>query len=166
MRAKTFQSTWRRSSPGEYARYSANSWLKPKSGERCRPLTNPSTTVFATRSRPEIPASTDGIEEALQHRRVVSLSLTLFHSFPIKILPIPYLRLRRRRHVFEQPPQNFIRIDAVRFGVEIQQDAVAQHRDRQRENVFVRDVVAAVRQRPRLGGQHDELRGAHAARRS
>src|SRR5208337_245175 len=60
VRAKTFQSTWRRSSPGEYARYSANSWLKPKSGDRCRPATNPSTTVLAMRSRLEISARTIG----------------------------------------------------------------------------------------------------------
>src|ERR1019366_5831601 len=60
VRANTFQSTWRRSSPGEYARYSANSWEKPKSGERWRPATNPSTTVLATRSSPEMEASVDG----------------------------------------------------------------------------------------------------------
>ena len=37
-----------------------------------------------------------------------------------------------RRHVLEQPAQNFVRIDAIRFRVEIQQDAVAQHGNRQR----------------------------------
>src|ERR1700685_3577653 len=100
VRAKTFQSTWRRSSPGVYARYSANSWLKPKSGERCRPATKPSTTVFATRSSPEIPASTVG-----SRKRCKSVPLG-------------------RRHVREQLPEDFVRIDAVRFGVEIQKDAV------------------------------------------
>src|SRR5258708_18909565 len=60
VRAKTFQSTCRKSSPGVYARYSANSWLNPKSGERWRPATKPSTTVLATRSRCEIPARSAG----------------------------------------------------------------------------------------------------------
>src|SRR5690348_7382646 len=60
VRAKTFQSTCRRSSPSEYARYSANCCENPKSGERWSPATNPSTTVFATRSRPEMEASVAG----------------------------------------------------------------------------------------------------------
>ena len=35
-----------------------------------------------------------------------------------------------RRHVREQAPEDFVRIDAIGFGVEIQQDAMAQDRDR------------------------------------
>src|SRR5580700_7853195 len=103
----------RRSSPGLYARYSANSWLKPKSGERCRPATKPSTTVLATKSRPEIPARTAG-----SRNRCTSGS-------------------RRRRHEFEQSNQKLVRIDASRFRVEIQQDAMAQDGDGQRRDVVI-----------------------------
>ena len=62
----------------------------------------------------------------------------------------------------EQAAQNFVRIDAVRFRVEIQQDAMAQDGDRQRGDVLVGHVIAAARQRAGLGGQHEELRGADA----
>src|SRR5580700_2827223 len=128
----------RRSSPGLYARYSANSWLKPKSGERCRPATKPSTTVLATRSRPEIPASTDGS----RYRCTLGSC--------------------RWRHVRDQAAQDLIGINAIRLRVEIEQNAMAQNRNGQRSHVFVGDVIAAPRQRAGLGCQHDKLRGAHA----
>src|ERR1051325_2461755 len=69
VRAKTFQSTCRRSSPSEYARYSANSWEKPKSGDRCIPATTPSATVFATKSSDEIEASVAGSRKRCSIKR-------------------------------------------------------------------------------------------------
>src|SRR5580700_6606015 len=128
----------RRSSPGLYARYSANSWLKPKSGERCRPATKPSTTVLATRSRPEIPARILG-----SRNRCTSGS-------------------RGRRHGLEQAVQDLVRIDAIRLRVEVQQDAMPEHGDGQRSDVVVGDVITAARQGAGLGSQYDELRGANA----
>src|SRR5437667_8830723 len=80
-RANTFQSTWRRSSPGEYIRYSANSWLNPKSGERCKPEMKPSTTVLAIRSRLDIPASTDG------SRNLCRLIVSNFRDAEVSTIP-------------------------------------------------------------------------------
>ncbi len=62
----------------------------------------------------------------------------------------------------EQAPQNFIGIDAVGFGVEIQQHAMAQDGNRERGDVLVRDVVAPASESARLGRQNDELRRADA----
>ena len=42
-------------------------------------------------------------------------------------------------------------------------NAVAQHGSGQRRDVLVGDVIAAAGKRARLGGEHDELRGANAA---
>ena len=47
--------------------------------------------------------------------------------------------------------------------MEIQQNAVAQDRDVQLAHVFEADVIAAFHQRAGFGGQHQELRRAHAA---
>ncbi len=58
--------------------------------------------------------------------------------------------------------QDVVGVDAVGFRVEIEQDAVPQHRDGQRGDVLVGHVVAAASQRAGLGRQHQELRGAHA----
>src|SRR5689334_17084223 len=60
LRANNRQSMRRMSSPGMYARCSAKSVEAPSSGDRCRPLMNPSTTVRANNSRFPIRASTDG----------------------------------------------------------------------------------------------------------
>ena len=46
--------------------------------------------------------------------------------------------------------------------MEVQQDSVPQHRSIERADILVSDVVAALHQRPRLGGQYQELRGSYA----
>ena len=58
--------------------------------------------------------------------------------------------------------ENFVGIDAIGLGMKVEQHAMAQHRHHHRRNVLVGHVVALMRERARLGGQHDELRGAHA----
>src|SRR5579864_4783998 len=60
VRAYTFQSTRRMSSPGTYPRCSAKSIDAPKYGARCNPLMKPSTTVFASSSRLRIRPRTFG----------------------------------------------------------------------------------------------------------
>jgi hypothetical protein len=60
VRANSFQSINRMSSPGMYWRCSAKSSDRPKKGEWCRPLMNPSTTVRDSRSRLEMRARVDG----------------------------------------------------------------------------------------------------------
>src|SRR3954452_6744847 len=62
VRAKTGQSSRRRSSPGVYSRYSANSTLKPWKGLRCWPLIAPSTSRRERKVRSEICAITSGSE--------------------------------------------------------------------------------------------------------
>src|SRR3954469_18846685 len=51
-RPRIFQSTYLSSSPGWYILCSANSTEKPRRGERCSPLRNPSTTPWVMISRP------------------------------------------------------------------------------------------------------------------
>ena len=60
---------------------------------------------------------------------------------------------------FEQSPQNLVRIQPVRFGMEIQENPMPQNRHRQRSDVFIRNVEAPVHQRARFSGQHQKLRG-------
>ena len=51
---------------------------------------------------------------------------------------------------------------AFRLRVEVRDDAVAQHRVRQRADVVEADVIAAARQRARLAAEHEVLRRADA----
>src|SRR5689334_6272656 len=46
--------------------------------------------------------------------------------------------------------QNVILLEPVALGVEVQQDAVSQHRRVEVSHVFVRDVIAALHQGSRL----------------
>src|SRR4051812_743077 len=62
LRANSFQSIRRMSSPGMYARCSAKSVDAPRCGERCRPLMNPSTTIFEHLQIPD-PREDAGVEE-------------------------------------------------------------------------------------------------------
>src|SRR5580692_5769670 len=134
VRAKTFQSTWRRSSPGESARYSANSWLNPKSGERCSPATKPSTTVLATRSRWEMPAKSAGSMKRVGVRGCINyLSKKRSHECERGTQECVRHTLLRALHLLlrfglplEQTFQDGVRIQALGFGVEVQQNAMAQ----------------------------------------
>src|SRR5579884_2293592 len=140
VRAKTFQSTCRKSSPGVYARYSANSWLKPKSGERCRPAMNPSTTVLAIRSRLEISARTAGSRK----RFVTSTGTTgCFYD---------WVSSAGRRFPFKQFPQQIVRGQAVRFSMEIQEHAMPHHGNDQGANIFVGYMESAVHQSTSFAG--------------
>ena len=60
VRASSFQSSARMSSPGEYARWSRYSTENPWYGLRCRPVRNPSTTCRATSSMFPTRASPSG----------------------------------------------------------------------------------------------------------
>ena len=71
-----------------------------------------------------------------------------------------YIPLLRRRNGLEQPLDEGVRRDALGLGVEVRDDAVPQHRARQRVDVGDRHVIAAVHQRPRLPGEDERLRGA------
>src|SRR5579883_1930177 len=104
---------------------------------------NPSTTVLATRSRPEMPASTVG------SRNRCSISYE------------PGSALRRGVMIQEFLQQIVLR-QAVGFGFEVQQNAVTKNRTRQRDDVFVRHMVAMPHQRSSFRGEHQELRRAHA----
>ena len=59
--------------------------------------------------------------------------------------------------------EDFIGVDGVGLGMEIQQDAMTQNGNDDRCDVVVGDVIALARESARLGGEHDELRGADAA---
>src|ERR1700677_984326 len=102
------------------------------------PATKPSTTVLATRSRLEMLWSTAGSRNRCT------------------------LGAGRCGNLFEQAAQNLVGLDAVRFGVEVEQDAMAQDGDGHRDDVFFGYVVAAAGEGARFGRQHNELRGANA----
>src|SRR5262245_2248614 len=123
----------RMSSPGMYWRCSAKSSERPKNGEWWRPLMNPSTTVRDSRSRLAMRARVDG------SRNRVS-------DWPVAL---PYTRARliashlgaRQRRGLEQVLDHVVRRHPLRFGVEVGEDAMAQHRVRQRPDVLEADVV-------------------------
>src|SRR5436189_5967839 len=60
-------------------------------------------------------------------------------------------------HGFQQPGDYLIRVDAVGLGLEVQQDAMAQHRPRDRANVVRRGHASAVEQRARLRAENERL---------
>src|SRR5215472_1256117 len=167
LRANTFQSTWRRSSPGVYARYSANSWLNPKSGDLWRPATKPSTTVFATRSRCDNPAKSWGSIKRVGvcDNTIASLSGRRIHTSANTARTSACTTAASLRLGFplQHALQDGIRIQALGFSVEVEQDAVPEDRGRKRTNIFKRDMVPAAQQGAGFGGQYDELRGANAS---
>src|SRR5580700_3491360 len=69
---------------------------------------------------------------------------------------------RRHRYHFKQTLDDVFRGNALRFRMEIRNDAVAEHRVSKGLNVFDRDVIATVHQATRLGAEDQELRGAQA----
>ncbi len=71
--------------------------------------------------------------------------------------------LFRLRLPIEQPLQDRVGIQALGFGMEIQQNAMAQDGSSQGSDIFVGDVIPATQQSAGFGGQHNELRGAHAS---
>ena len=73
-----------------------------------------------------------------------------------------YIPDPRHRHDLEQPIGDLIGRHAFRLRVEVGDDAVAQHRVRQRADVVEAHVVAAARERARLAAEHEVLRRADA----
>src|SRR5579863_8249294 len=69
--------------------------------------------------------------------------------------------LTGRRLPIQHLLQNVVLPQAVGFGVEVQENAVAKNGDEQRADVFVGDVVTALLQGASLSGQDQELRRAH-----
>src|SRR3990172_5487829 len=98
--------------------------LIPGYGERCRPARNPSTTDLATSCRLEMRASTFGSRNRVLATAIVASSRPLISQAGLG-----------RRNRFNQPPDDFIRLDAVRFGVKVGQDAVPHHRRGKRLDV-------------------------------
>src|SRR5579864_6925304 len=142
----------RRSSPGLYARYSANSWLKPKSGERCSPATKPSTTVLAIKSRPLMEASVAGSRKRCSMGYLWGSCTSMGDQSTEQFLLIDASLFSRRGLSFEDPLQDVVLFQPVRLRVEIQQNPVPQNRSVQRPNVLIGHVISIFHQRPRFGG--------------
>src|SRR5580704_17767964 len=99
-----------------YCWYSANSWLKPNFGDRCSPATKPSTTVFATRSRDEMEASTAGSRNCCSIVRWTCGYQPRFFLISRGGLQIQHLA---QKIVLRQP---------IRFRMEIQQNPMPEDR--------------------------------------
>ena len=128
-----------------YCRYSANSTLKPLNGTAVQAGQKafddgPGFAVRACRGAPRPPDRGTGVRAA-----------------PAAIAYIP---LFGHRHGLEQALDDGVGVDALRLGVEVRHDAVAQDRLRQRLDVLDRHVVAAVHQRARLAAADQRLRRA------
>src|SRR5688500_15025573 len=117
------------SSPGTYPRCSAKSTEAPKYGARCSPLMKPSTTVFATSSRLPIRARTAG-----STKRAPGMAAWL------RSMSHPGAR---SGDGLEQPVDERVGRDSLRLRVEVGEDAVAQHRVRQRPDILEAHVVAS-----------------------
>ena len=70
------------------------------------------------------------------------------------------LTVRRERHVAQQHGDDVVGAALLGFGGERQQQAMAQHRRGECDDVLARRGAAAVQQRARLRGQHQRLAGA------
>src|SRR5690349_18270076 len=62
----------------------------------------------------------------------------------------------------QQAPDDFVRVDAVGFRLEVHQDAVAQHRQRHGANVLEVDYGPPLEQRASLAAEEKRLAGAWA----
>src|SRR5262245_26091209 len=125
------------SSPGTYSRCSANSTEKPRKGLRCSPEMNPSTISRALKSRPSI------------------LSRTLGSKY--RVVSFVTRALARRRDRLEQVVDEPVARHPLGLGAVGRDDAVAQHRVRDRAHVLRRHVEAALEERPRLRAEHQVL---------
>src|SRR5476651_442012 len=99
------------SSPGMYSRYSANSTLKPLNGLRCRPESNPSTTVRAFSSSVPSRETTAGSRNG--------------RSCAVHGMLHPALG---RRHGLDQLVDDRVGVDPLRLSVEVGHDPVTQDR--------------------------------------
>src|SRR4051812_13491891 len=77
-------------------------------------------------------------------------------------MPEAASRASRGRLPLQQHTEDVIGLQALGFGVEVQQDPVTKNRRGQRGHVVVGNMIAALHERPRLRAQYQELRRAHA----
>src|SRR2546421_7430417 len=137
MRALTFQSMYRTSSPGSYSRMSARSMPCPRKSVRYSPWSRPSSrrmTVHSTRLRM---ASGSCCDTFLQ-------------------------RLRRRRDLLEHAIDDLLGRDVVRQRLVRQHEPVTQHVVDEIEDVLREDVRAAAHERERAAGEDEVDRRARA----
>src|SRR5688572_28382016 len=60
-------------------------------------------------------------------------------------------------HVLQQTSDDLIRVDAVRFRLEVHQQSMPQHRECDRADVLMGHDAAAFEERPRLGAEEQRL---------
>src|SRR4051812_34533382 len=117
------------SSPGMYCRCSAKSIELPRCGDRCSPPRNPSTTVRATSSRSPILARTAGSRNWMPGRALEDIwsETTLWH-----------------RDRFDELRDDLVGRHTLRLRVEVEQNAMPEHRMREGANVIEADVIPPV----------------------
>ena len=115
------------------------------------PVRKPLTTARATRSRFASPASVSGLS------RCCGIAVPA----PISCQPTRACLLVGAE-VLDEIRQHLVGVDAVGLGEVVRQHAMAHDGQRERRDVLVRDVIAALHQRARLRRERDELRGADA----
>src|SRR5262245_41534567 len=125
----------------------------------------PSTTVRAISSRLLMRASTTGSRKVAPDSAWAALvtqasPLTTGTDRAPAPAPAPKSSARpashprtRHRHELQQLIDDLVRRHALRLRVEVLQDAVAQHRVRERTDVVEAHAVPAIHQRARLGGE-------------
>src|SRR4051812_4318531 len=137
-RAQTFQSTCRRSSPVTYSRCCRNSTDCPKYGLRCIPERKPSTMCRARISSREMRLIASGCKNLFEPG--IAGELVFLGG-----------------SAGDQSVDDLVGADSVALGGEIDDQAVTQHRLRERLNVIRRDVGAPSQQRPGLAAQNQKL---------
>src|SRR3954471_11199894 len=152
-----------RSSPGMYWRYSANSTLNPLNGLRCRPDRNPSTMVRAFSSSVPRRATTAGSRKgrSCAVQGVIRIADCGWRTADWDVADWSHSTLRRR-HALEQPIDDRVGVDALRLGVEVRHDAVAEDWFGERLDVLDRHVIAPMHQRACLRAAHQRLGSAQA----
>src|SRR5687768_5196437 len=128
----------RRSSPGWYARCCAKSVDEPFRIERCWPCMKPSTTVLASSARSESRARSTG---SRKEAGAVGTSD----------------RCARGGQGGDQLGDQRLRRHLLGLRLEVEQDAMAQHGQREGTHVVERDVGAPLEQRARLAPEDERL---------
>src|SRR4026207_410018 len=121
------------------------------------PLMKPSTTCRATSSRfPMRDSTTGSTNRAPGTDEVVNKSFSLFSC--------PFSHPRSwHRHGIKQSIDQGVGGDPFRLRMEIRQHAMPEDRVRHGPDVVEAHVIAAARQRSRLGTKDEILRRTHAA---
>src|SRR6188768_2466595 len=103
----------------------------------------PSTTVLASSARSEIRASSAG-----SRKEAGAVGTSECGA--------------RRGNGGDELGDQRLRRDSLRLRLEVEQDAMPQHGQREGAHVVVGDVGTSLQQRARLGAEDERLRGAHA----